>query len=280
MVSKKVLKKIGVFAMTAILAAAPALAVSANPGGISLQAVGDGAGDVETGDNNEPGTPGDVETGDNNEPGTPGDVETGDNNKPGTPVIPSTPSSPASPSASTSSSASSVHVNYNVVTNSLGNKQVSTVNGFYFVTVASGVAVVTPYADVLTAFGAGAGSDVKVVAVDSEHGPAAGVSINDGLARLAADKVAAVKGPEVDINAYLNGQQVIDINSPITIAIGIPASFRQAGYDYAVIRVQEGGRVSILTDKDQDPDTITINTSGFGVYVLVKAPAGSFNKYN
>ena len=166
------------------------------------------------------------------------------------------------------------------MTNSLGNKQVSTVDGFYFVTVASGVAVVTPYADVLTAFGAGAGSDVKVVAVDSEHGPAAGVSINDGLARLAADKVAAVKGPEVDINAYLNGQQVIDINSPITIAIGIPASFRQAGYDYAVIRVQEGGRVSILTDKDQDPDTITINTSGFGVFVLVKAPAGSFNKYN
>lgn len=259
MVSKKVLKNIGVFAMTAMLAAAPALAVSANMGdGIQLRTAG-----VEDSDASDPEDP--------VTPAEPGNNGSGNSN-------PSTPgtsgSSTASSAGTTSSAPAPSRVSYNVV----GGK-VSTVDGLYMETVVAGVAVVTPYANVLAAFGAGEGSSVKLAVVDSAHGPAAGVSINDGLARLAGDGVAAVKGAEIDILAYLNGQSVIDIGGSITITAGIPESFKETGCDYAVIRVQEGGRVSILTDKDQDAATLTFDTNGFGVFVMVKAPAGSFDKY-
>lgn len=263
MVSKKVLKNIGVFAMTAMLAAAPALAVSANMGeGVQLSEAA-----VDTSDPSDP-TPDTPVTPE--KPAEPGNSGSGS----GTTSTPSASTSSSASTGTTSSAPAAPRVSYNVV-----GGQVSTVDGHYSETTVAGVAVLTPYASVLAAFGAGEGSTVTIAAVDSTHGPLAGVSINDGLARLAGDGVAAVKGAEIDILAYLNGQNVIDIAGAITITAGIPASFQQAGYDYAVIRVQEGGRVSILTDKDQNASTVTFDTNGFGVFVMVKAPAGSFDKY-
>lgn len=242
MVSKKVLKNIGVFAMTAMLVASPAFAVSANASGPVAR------------------------------------VNVHNVHSTSTPASTSESSSESGESASSSSSVGVSLASKAVVTSS-GVKLVSTVNGVYHAKSVDGAAVITPAADVLAAFGASNIGAVKMDVVDSVHGPAATVSINYGLAVLTADNVSAVKGPELDMNAFLNGKKVVDINQPISIAVGVPASFRTAGCDYAVMLIQEGGRVSILPNLSTDPNVISVNSKGFGVYVLVKAPAGSFDKY-
>lgn len=246
MVSKKVLKNIGVFAMTAMLVASPAFAVSANASSPVAR--------VSVHNVHSTSTP----TASTSE---------------------SSSESGGSASSSSSSSSAGVSLASKAVVTSTGVKMVSTVNGVYHAKSVDGAAVITPAADVLAAFGASNIGAVKMDVVDSAHGPAATVSINYGLAVLAADNVAAVKGPELDMNAFLNGKKVVDINQPISIAVGIPASFRTAGCDYAVLLIQEGGRVSILPNLSADPNVISVNSKGFGVYVLVKAPAGSFDKY-
>lgn len=243
MVSKKVLKNIGVFAMTAMLVASPAFAVSANASSPVAR------------------------------------VSVHNVHSTSTPTASTSESSSESGESASSSSSAGVSLASKAVVTSSGVKMVSTVNGVYRAKSVDGAAVITPAADVLAAFGASNIGAVKMDVVDSAHGPAATVSINYGLAVLAADNVAAVKGPELDMNAFLNGKKVVDINQPISIAVGVPASFRTAGCDYAVLLIQEGGRVSILPNLSADPNVISVNSKGFGVYVLVKAPAGSFDKY-
>lgn len=241
MVSKKVLKNIGVFAMAVMLAAAPVLAVSANAASQQMRA-GTGT------DTTDP------------DPATPG-------------------SSPVSQTAKTTTTNTNT-LRKNPVYSAAGDKLVSSVDGVNDAKSVNGVIVATLKADVLAAFGASADAAIVVDVHESNHGPAAERSINDGLAILAANQVAAVKGPVLDINAFLNGKKVTDINAPINIVVGIPESFRQAGYEYAVILVQEGGRVSILTDVASfDSTLISFNTTGFGVFAIVKAPAGSFDSY-
>lgn len=243
MVSKKVLKNIGVFAMTAMLVASPAFAVSANASSPVAR------------------------------------VNVHNVHSTSTATASTSESSSESKESASSSSSAGVSLASKAVVTSTGAKLVSTVNGVYNAKSVDGAAVITPAADVLAAFGASNIGAVKMDVVDSAHGPAATVSINYGLAVLAADNVAAVKGPELDMNAFLNGKKVVDINQPISIAVGVPASFRTAGCDYAVLLIQEGGRVSILPNLSADPNVIAVNSKGFGVYVLVKAPAGSFDKY-
>lgn len=246
MVSKKVLKNIGVFAMAVMLAAAPVLAVSAN-GSAQMRAETSGTPDV--------GTP---------DPGTPD---------------PAPHPSPVSTTAKTTVS-NTATVRKNPVMSAAGDKLVSSLDGSYTAKSADGVIMATRLADVRAALGVGEDAKITMDVADSKHGPAAERSINDGLAILAANQVQAVKGPVLDINAYVNGRKVTDINTPVNIVAGIPESFRQAGYEYAVILVQEGGRVSILTDEASfDPTLISFNTTGFGVFAIVKAPAGSFDSY-
>lgn len=238
MVSKKVLKNIGVFAMAVMLAAAPVLAVSAN-GSVQMRAGG----------------------------GT--EVKTSDT-KPSSSAV----------SQTVKTTVNTATLRKNPIYSAAGDKLVSSVDGAFIAKSVDGVIVATLKADVLAAFGAGADATVTVDVMESTHGPAAERSINDGLAILAANQVEAVKGPVLDINAYLNGKKVTDIDTPINIMVGIPESFRQAGYEYAVILVQEGGRVSILTDEASfDTTLISVNTTGFGVFTIVKAPAGSFDSY-
>lgn len=219
MVSKKVLQKVGVYAMAAVVAAAPIVALS-NQDSMLVKASG----------------------------------------------------------GTVTSSSLEPEVNNSTVTTASGQVLHSTVDGVYTVTVVSGVAVVTPAADCVGAFGADM-SMVKMLAQNSDHGPNAEASLTHGMNQLASDNVAATKGPVVDLLAYVADKKVTDIAAPITITMGIPADFQTAGYDYAVVRVQEGGRVSVLTDQNADPGLLTFATDGFGVFAMVKAPAGSFDKY-
>lgn len=261
MVSKEVLKKIGVFAVAAMVAASPVLAVNAN-GGIPL---GRSGGSGESGEQvTVPPAP-IVTPG-----GTPDTVPTP------TPTPVSTPAPTAVP---TEAPEESRPVNNSVVTMADGKEVISTVPGEYTALCVEGVAVTTPFSAVKAAFGAGPGDDVSMYSVDTQHGALAAASIRDGLGILAANQVEAVQGPILDIGGFLNGKKMVDINKPIVITLGIPASFRQAGYEYAVIRVQEGGKVSILVNQSQDLSMLSVETDGFGVFAIVKAPAGSFDVF-
>lgn len=244
MVSKKVLKKIGIFAMAAMVAASPVLAVSAN-GGIQLLAGSETSSDVSDPITSDPSQ---------EEPVTP------------------TP-------APAPSQGSSTGIKENVVCSAVGEKWVSPVPGTYRATDVNGVAVIISLAEVKAAFGVGESANVSVNVVNSQHGPLAEASIVDGIELLNANGISVARGPEVDIHAYVNNAQVTDIEQPIIMAIGIPESFRQDGYEYAVIRVQAGGRVSILTALRYDPEAFIFETDGFGVFTLVKAPAGSFDMF-
>lgn len=219
MVSKKVLQKIGVFAMAAMVASAPVLAASAAEAGpVSLKY----------------------------------DYDTEDEG--------------------------SSEVDTSEVVTSSGQTLHSIMGGKFTATVVEGVAITTPKAAYAEAFGANA-SDVSVLVTNSNHGPMAEASLNHGMAQLESDNVAATKGPVIDLLAFVRTEKIVDIANPVNVAMGIPASFQEAGVDYAVIRVQEGGRVSVLPDLDSDPSTLTFATDGFGVFAMIKAPAGSFDMY-
>lgn len=183
---------------------------------------------------------------------------------------PSTPAASSAPAATTVAPATTVETD--VVTTDSGVVLNSTVPGYYVATVVDGVAVTTPKAAI---------PEGLVLAVtNSFHGSAATKSLNDGLALLAANGIEAVHGPEVDVLGYIKGSKTTDLSAPITVVMGVPASFRQAGYDYAVLLIQEGGRVSVLPDKEAaDPSIVAVETQGLGVYVLIKAPAGSFDSF-
>ena len=261
MVSKEVLKRIGVFAVAAVVAVSPVLAVNAN-GGVQLLSTKAGT--------NDPGT---QDPGASTEPTTP----------PGTvpttppPARPETVPTTAPAETPEDSSEDGQDLVADVVTTAGGTVLKSTIPGTYRVTVVEGIAITTPLAAVNAAFGAGKGDYVEMVCLDTRCGELALASINDGMGILMSNGIQAERGAVLDMMAYLNGQKVVDINNPITITLGLPASFRQAGYEYAVIRVQEGGRVSILPNTSEDPSILSVKTDGFGVFALIKAPAGSFD---
>lgn len=258
MIKKNVLKKIGVFAMTVMLAAAPVMAVGAANSTALTSGSGTGTG-TDDGSEDPVVTP--APTTPTEKPATPG---ASDNNT----VTDNTTDDGSDESSDSSDSAADD--NY-VVTTAAGTKLVSTIPGVYAVSCVPGVAFTTPRNQLP--------NDLVVDVRNSARGTKAAQSISDGLAILAANGVSAVKGPEVDIMAYINGARTIDLNGRATVAFGIPNDFKQAGYDYAVMLIQEGGRVSILPDTKADSACITVSTPGFGVYVLVKAPAGSFDKF-
>ena len=57
----------------------------------------------------------------------------------------------------------------------------------------------------------------------------------------------------------------------ITVSFGIPASFAQSGKTFAVACVRPGGAVSILQDVDDNPNTVTFNTTGGqGAYAIIR----------
>lgn len=272
MVRKNVLGKIGVFAMAVMLAAAPVTtAGAANSGATGNNTVASGA----TGNNTvAPGATGnntvtpDNTAGDNTE--NPGDTTGGSTQTPGNGGNTVNSGTTANETADDEGGASEEADNY-VVTTAAGTSLVSTVPGIYAVSSVPGVAVTTPRNQLP--------GDLTVEVRNSSRGAKAAQSIEDGLAVLAASGVNAVKGPEVDVLAYVEGAKTVDLAGRITVAFGIPDDFKQAGYDYAVLLIQEGGRVSILPDTKADSACITVSTPGAGVYVLVKASAGSFDAF-
>lgn len=249
MIRKNLLKKLGVLAVIGMLTAAPIMAVNAAAGdrtasGNSTVASGNNTQEPSKDDSKDQDESKDQD--DSDDQGNTGSV------------------------AQTDDDAEEPTENFTVFT-ATGDPVPTTVTGSYTVTCVPGVAFTTPKAELP--------SDLTVTVTNSARGPMAAQCIDNGLAMLTASGVDAQKGPEIDLTAKLGDINTSDISKKLTVSFGIPNDFRQAGYDYALILVQPGGRVSILADKKTNPSCITVDTSGFGVYVLVKAPAGSFDSY-
>lgn len=247
MVSKKVLKNIGVFALTVVLATAPVVGASATSGKelSTKTAVG--------------GTDSEVET---PTPSTP------------TPSTPSTSTSSSSKSGGGSGGGSGSSYSSPSVTASDGTVLKSTLDGQYAVSKLDGTAIITPKSAVAAALNAPAGASVSVRIVDTQCGVNARKSIQDGMMALAVAGIPATEATAIDIYAFVNGKSVIHAASPVAVQLGIPASMRD-GSQIAAILVQEGGVVTLLKDLDVDPATVTLELPGFGVLALVKVPAGS-----
>ena len=57
----------------------------------------------------------------------------------------------------------------------------------------------------------------------------------------------------------------------IRLAVGIPRNFVKGDATYAVVCVRAGGVVSILPDVDDNPNTITFDTTGgAGAYAIIR----------
>ncbi len=151
----------------------------------------------------------------------------------------------------------------------------STVGGSYTATVVNGTAVVTPKADVNAAFALKRGETATIVVRDSRAGEAAKKCFTH-----TASALGLVMGPIIDFAGMATttkgSRTVARFTQDVSMVVGIPASMRTENVEYAMIRVVPGGQIDILTDNDEDPDTITFLTNASGAYMLVAAPKGYF----
>lgn len=57
----------------------------------------------------------------------------------------------------------------------------------------------------------------------------------------------------------------------ITLCMQIPEDFIESGSNYDVVAIKQNGEAAILTDLDDDPSTVTIDTdAGVGAYALIR----------
>lgn len=148
----------------------------------------------------------------------------------------------------------------------------STVSGVYLSREVTGTAVATPTAAIAAGYGLADGE--KAVAKFSDMDPK-----KSNLAKQSMDAVAAsqnaVVGPMLNIEfGKMSGGKYSLLptdGADIRISVGLPKSFAQNDKTFAVIRVRAGGAVSILEDVDNNPNTVTFDTTGgAGAYALIK----------
>lgn len=77
----------------------------------------------------------------------------------------------------------------------------------------------------------------------------------------------------VDISIYLqmddeDWNYVSNTNKPVELVISLPDSLKGLSEDYYILRLHDG-KTSLFTDNDDNPDTITIETGKFSIYVVM-----------
>lgn len=148
----------------------------------------------------------------------------------------------------------------------------TTVSGVYLATAVNGSAVTTGLGTIAGSYGL-AGDEkpyARFYNLEAKRSPLAHAAIADAAASL-----NAVVGPEINIElGKVKGGKYSLLSADgteIEIKLGIPKSFAQADKNFAVVCVRPGGKVTILQDKDNNPDTITFGTTGGqGAYAIIK----------
>lgn len=149
---------------------------------------------------------------------------------------------------------------------------VTTTSGTYLAKSVSGSAVTTSTASL--AAGYGLANNETPYAKFSDMDPK-----KSTLAKAAIDQAALSQGAEVgpmlniEFGKMTAGKYSLlpSDGAEIRVALGIPKGFAQAGKTFAVVRVQAGGVVSILPDVDDNPNTVTFDTTGgAAAYAIIK----------
>lgn len=120
---------------------------------------------------------------------------------------------------------------------------------------------------------------VRLNVADSECGPAARKPLNDRAASLGA---VEVKTLDMDLEKYIVNagwtQDIAETEARLRVYIELPAGSDPAK-DYAVISLKANGITEVLGDLDSEPTTITVDSNYFDTFMIVSAPAGTFNNY-
>lgn len=148
----------------------------------------------------------------------------------------------------------------------------STISGVYLATAVNGSVVTTGFDTIASGYGL-AGDEkpyARLYNLEAQRSPLAYAAIVD-----AAASVNAVVGPTINIElGKIKGGKyglLSEEGAAIEIKLGIPKSFTQADKNFAVVCVRPGGKVTVLQDKDTNPDTVTFDTTGGqGAYAIIK----------
>lgn len=148
----------------------------------------------------------------------------------------------------------------------------SSVTGVYLATSVNGSVVSTGTSAISAGYGLTKNESpyAKFSNLDAKKSPLAMQAVE-----LAAASQGAAVGPvlNVELGKMSGGKYSLlpSDGAAIRLSFGIPKNFVQDGKTYAVVCVRAGGVISILTDVDSNPDTITFDTTGgAGVYAIIK----------
>ena len=148
----------------------------------------------------------------------------------------------------------------------------TTTAGTYLAQSVSGIAATTPAASIAQGYGLAAGEKpyVKVSDMDPKKSYLAKQCME-----AAAASQGAVVGPMLNLEfGKMSGGKYSQLSAEgpeIRMSVGLPKNFAQDGKTYGVIRVRAGGVVTILKDVDDNPNTVTFDTTGgAGAYALIK----------
>ena len=147
----------------------------------------------------------------------------------------------------------------------------TTVSGAYLSNTIPGMAVKTGTAAISQGYAleSGAKPYVRVYDISEKQSPAAYASINAVADSIGAKVIASVN---LELGSILNSKFTLlsQDGTPINISFAIPKKALSAGSTYAIICVRPGGVFEVLPDLDDDPNTVTFDTTGgLGAYAIV-----------
>lgn len=98
-------------------------------------------------------------------------------------------------------------------------------------------------------------------------------NINDGVEKYKKDVPGLNIAGYVDLSIYLqidddDWSYVRNTNKPVELVINVPESMQGLSKNYYVLRLHDG-ETMMFSDDDDDPETITISTGKFSIYVIM-----------
>ena len=147
----------------------------------------------------------------------------------------------------------------------------SDVAGVYSVKTLAGVALRESAATIKSEAGLAANESVFVKAFDisAAKAPKAYDSANSVIAAIGGTLKGAVN---IDLGKLTNGKGFTTLSG-----LSVPATFGvknvTPGKKLVVVHVLPGGATEVLEDLDENPNTVTVNVTGFGAYFIVEVNA-------
>ena len=147
----------------------------------------------------------------------------------------------------------------------------SDVPGVYSVRILGGVALRKSAKEIKADANLAANESVFVKAYDitPAKAPKAFASANEVIAAMGGTLKGALN---LDLGKLTDGKNFTTLNG-----VAVPATFGvknvTPGKKLVVVHVIPGGEVEVLADLDNNPNTVTVNVTGFGAYFVVEVDA-------